>query len=88
MSRLSSRGIPAQAHHHSGLFMVLLFTSELFLMSAKQSCLILIVFTSVSSTSLLFARSSNLQDWLNEDDDGSVFSWLGENFLHLSDFPG
>ena len=29
---------------------------------------------------LLFYRSSNLQDWLNEDDD-SNFTWLGECFL-------
>ena len=30
---------------------------------------------------LLFARSSELHDWLSEDDDGSNFSWLSENFL-------
>jgi len=30
---------------------------------------------------LLSARSSKLQDWLNEDDDGSSFSWLGENIF-------
>ena len=32
---------------------------------------------------LLFARSSKLQDWLNEDDDGSNFSWLGEHFFRF-----
>ena len=32
------------------------------------------------SLAFLFVRTSKLQDWLNEDDDDSDFTWLGEKF--------